>query len=337
MRSGRPSDGTPMLNGAQALIRTLVDAGVTTCFTNPGTSEMHFVTALDTVPQMRAILTLVRGRRHRRGRRLRADGRPAGRDPAAPRSRTGQRAREPAQRAQGQGPIVNIVGDHATYHSAYDAQLQSDIETVARNVSIVGADVARRTEDLAPRRSRGGRRGHRAARPGRDTDSAGRCFVGRRRPSPPPRSHRRRRPSRPQRSSRSSRDGAARRRADARSCSAAGRLREAATARRGPHRRGDAARSVYAEVFPTRLERGAGLPPVERARVLRRAGVAVQLGRHQAPDPGRRKAPGVVLRLPRQAELPGARRLRGARARRRQRRRGSSLRSAGRRGLAPRA
>ena len=60
MRSARPSDGTPMPNGAQALIRTLVDAGVTTCFTNPGT-EMHFVSALDTVPQMRAILTLFEG------------------------------------------------------------------------------------------------------------------------------------------------------------------------------------------------------------------------------------------------------------------------------------
>ena len=68
MRSGRPSYGTPMLNGAQALIRTLADAGVTTCFTNPGTSEMHFVSALDTVPQMRAVLTLFEGVATRRGR-----------------------------------------------------------------------------------------------------------------------------------------------------------------------------------------------------------------------------------------------------------------------------
>ena len=59
--SGRPSDGTPTSNGAQAPFRTPVDAGVTTCFTNPGTSEMHFVSALDTVPQMRAILTLFEG------------------------------------------------------------------------------------------------------------------------------------------------------------------------------------------------------------------------------------------------------------------------------------
>ena len=46
------------MNGAQALIRTLVDADVDVCFTNPGTSEMHFVAALDSVPEMRA--TLVR-------------------------------------------------------------------------------------------------------------------------------------------------------------------------------------------------------------------------------------------------------------------------------------
>ena len=52
-----------MPNGAQALIRTLVDAGVTTCFTNPGTSEIHFVAALDSVPEMRAILTCSRASR----------------------------------------------------------------------------------------------------------------------------------------------------------------------------------------------------------------------------------------------------------------------------------
>ena len=49
------------MNGAHALLRTLVDNGVTTCFTNPGTSEMHFVAALDDVPEMRAVLTLFEG------------------------------------------------------------------------------------------------------------------------------------------------------------------------------------------------------------------------------------------------------------------------------------
>ena len=48
-------------NGAQALIRTLVDSGVEVCFTNPGTSEMHFVAALDRVPEMRGILGLFEG------------------------------------------------------------------------------------------------------------------------------------------------------------------------------------------------------------------------------------------------------------------------------------
>ncbi len=49
------------MSNAQALIRTLVDSGVTACFTNPGTSEMHFVAALDAVPQMRGVLTLFKG------------------------------------------------------------------------------------------------------------------------------------------------------------------------------------------------------------------------------------------------------------------------------------
>ena len=49
------------MKGAQALIRTLADSGVRTCFTNPGTSEMHFVAALDSVPEMRAALGLFEG------------------------------------------------------------------------------------------------------------------------------------------------------------------------------------------------------------------------------------------------------------------------------------
>src|SRR5918997_5000777 len=50
-----------LVNGAQALIRTLVGAGVDVCFANPGTSEMHFVAALDDVPDMRGVLTLFEG------------------------------------------------------------------------------------------------------------------------------------------------------------------------------------------------------------------------------------------------------------------------------------
>ena len=49
------------MNGAHALIQTLVDSGVDVCFTNPGTSEMHFVAAVDDVPGMRTILGLFEG------------------------------------------------------------------------------------------------------------------------------------------------------------------------------------------------------------------------------------------------------------------------------------
>jgi acetolactate synthase-1/2/3 large subunit len=52
---------TRNMNGGQALIRTLVDCGVDTCFMNPGTSEMHFVAALDAVPEMRSVLALFEG------------------------------------------------------------------------------------------------------------------------------------------------------------------------------------------------------------------------------------------------------------------------------------
>ena len=124
-----------MPNGAQAMLRTLVDAGVTTCFTNPGTSEMHFVAALDAVPQMRAVLALFEGVATGA-----ADGyaRMAER-PAATLLHLGcglgNGLANLHNARKGKVPVVNIVGDHATYHVRHDAQLQSDIETVARNVS----------------------------------------------------------------------------------------------------------------------------------------------------------------------------------------------------------
>ena len=123
------------LNGAQALIRTLVGCGVDTCFTNPGTSEMHFVAALDAVPEMRGVLALFEGVATGA-----ADGwaRMRGRPAATllhlgPGLGNGLANLHNARK--GRVPIVNVVGDHATYHARYDAQLQSDIETVARNVS----------------------------------------------------------------------------------------------------------------------------------------------------------------------------------------------------------
>src|SRR5206468_4608768 len=124
-----------MPNGAHALLRTLVDAGVTTCFTNPGTSEMHFVAALDSVPEMRSVLTLFEGVATGA-----ADGysRMSGRPGATLLhlgSGLGNGLANLHNARKGKSPIVNIVGDHATHHTKYDAQLQSDIETVARNVS----------------------------------------------------------------------------------------------------------------------------------------------------------------------------------------------------------
>jgi len=123
------------MNGAQALIRTLVAAGVDVCFTNPGTSEMHFVAALDEVPEMRGILGLFEGVVTGA-----ADGyaRVAGRPAATllhlgPGLGNGLANLHNARRAA--TPVVNIVGDHATYHKQYDAPLESDIASIAAGVS----------------------------------------------------------------------------------------------------------------------------------------------------------------------------------------------------------
>ena len=124
-----------MPNGAQALMTTLADAGITVCFTNPGTSEMHFVAALDSEPRMRAVLCLFEGVATGA-----ADGyaRMTG-QPAATLLHLGcglgNGLANLHNARKGQVPVLNIVGDHATTHTRYDAQLQSDIETVARNVS----------------------------------------------------------------------------------------------------------------------------------------------------------------------------------------------------------
>src|SRR5438105_683625 len=115
--------------------RTPAQSGVTTCFTNPGTSEMHFVASLDSVPEMNAVLTLFEGVATGA-----ADGYARMTDrPAAtllhlgPGLGNGLANLHNARK--GKVPVVSIIGDHATYHTKYDAQLQSDIETVARNVS----------------------------------------------------------------------------------------------------------------------------------------------------------------------------------------------------------
>ena len=123
------------MNGARALITTLVDSGVDVCFANPGTSEMHFVAALDAVPTMRGVLTLFEGVATGA-----ADGyaRIAGRPAAVllhlgPGLGNGLANLHNAKRAR--VPVLVVVGDHATYHKKYDAPLESDIDALAHSVS----------------------------------------------------------------------------------------------------------------------------------------------------------------------------------------------------------
>lgn len=117
-----------MSTGAEVVVERLIAGGVDVCFANPGTSEMHFVAALDTAPQMRAVLCLFEGVATGA-----ADGyaRIAGKPAATllhlgPGMANGLANLHNARRAH--SPIVNIVGDHATYHQKLDAPLQSDID-----------------------------------------------------------------------------------------------------------------------------------------------------------------------------------------------------------------
>ena len=123
------------MNGAESLARTLLACGVDTCFANPGTSEMHFVAALDKVAGLRCVLglaeTVVTGS---------ADGyaRMAGRPAATllhcgPGLANGIANIHNARRAW--SPMVNIVGDHATFHRRHDPPLASDTEGLARAIS----------------------------------------------------------------------------------------------------------------------------------------------------------------------------------------------------------
>ncbi|MFC3068571.1 acetolactate synthase large subunit [Phenylobacterium soli] len=118
------------MNGADALISTFVANEVTACFANPGTSEMQFVAALDRNPQMRPVLCLFEGVATGA-----ADGygRMADRPACTllhlgPGYGNGVANLHNARRAF--TPIVNVVGDHATYHRQYDAPLNSDIKTL---------------------------------------------------------------------------------------------------------------------------------------------------------------------------------------------------------------
>jgi acetolactate synthase I/II/III large subunit len=123
------------LTGAQAVVASLTGAGTEVCFMNPGTSEMHLVRALDTVPEMRGVLALFEGVATGA-----ADGyaRMAGKPAAVllhlgPGLSNGLANLHNARRAH--TPLLCIVGAHATGHVRHDAPLQSDIEALARTVS----------------------------------------------------------------------------------------------------------------------------------------------------------------------------------------------------------
>jgi acetolactate synthase I/II/III large subunit len=262
-----------MPTGAEALMRTLVDAGVVTCFTNPGTSEMHFVAALDSTPEMRAVLALFEGVATGA-----ADGYARMADkPAATLlhlgSGLGNGLANLHNARKGKVPIVNIVGDHATHHWQYDAQLQSDIETVARNFS-PWVRTSKSTEALASDAAEA----IAAAKgpPGQVATlilPADVSWTDGAQPAPPPP-------------------------AKAQAVASAEVVDEVAKALRG---RGDTAillggralrepallaaeriaaatgTKLLAEVFPTRLERGAGVPAVERLAYFAEL-AGVQLG-----------------------------------------------------------
>src|SRR6202142_2302876 len=123
------------MNGAESLVRSLVAGGVDTCFTNPGTSEIHLVAALDRMPAMRCVLGLFEGVVTGA-----ADGYARMAEKPActllhlgPGFGNGLANLHNASRAH--VPIVNLVGQHATYHLRHDTPLTSDIEAIARPYS----------------------------------------------------------------------------------------------------------------------------------------------------------------------------------------------------------
>src|SRR5213083_2115301 len=127
--------GSETMNGAESLVRTLVAGGVDVCFTNPGTSEMHFVAALDRVEGMRCVLGLFEGVvTGAADGYYRMKGTPASTLlHLGPGLANGLANLHNAKKAN--SGIVNIVGQHATYHIGYNAPLTSDIEGLARPMS----------------------------------------------------------------------------------------------------------------------------------------------------------------------------------------------------------
>src|SRR5271157_5600341 len=134
------------MNGAESVARTLVSAGVTVCFANPGTSEIHFVASVDKVNGLRPILCLFEGVATGA-----ADG--YGRMAEKPAATllhlgaglaNGLANLHNARRAH--TPVVNIIGGHATFHDRYgDSPLASDIEGRLEKES---REISRKMDDM---------------------------------------------------------------------------------------------------------------------------------------------------------------------------------------------
>ena len=165
------------MTGAESLLRTMAAAGIEVCFANPGTSEMHFVSALGAVASIRPVLGLFEGVvSGMADGYARVAARPAmtllhlgtGFANAGANLHNARRAKS---------PIVNVVGDHATTHKRWDSPLKSDIEAIARPLS----DWLRMAQSAADAvRRRGGGRGGctGGARPDRDADPPGGRRLG---------------------------------------------------------------------------------------------------------------------------------------------------------------
>src|ERR1700724_1340519 len=135
IRIKQVANGSGTMNGAESLVRTLVAGGVDVCFANPGTSEMHFVAALDRVEGMRCVLGLFEGVvTGAADGYFRMKGSPASTLlHLGPGLANGLANLHNAKKAH--SGIVNIVGQHAVYHINYNAPLTSDIEGLARPMS----------------------------------------------------------------------------------------------------------------------------------------------------------------------------------------------------------
>jgi len=123
------------MNGAESLVKTLVKSGIEVCFANPGTSEMHFVSALDKVAGIRCVLGLFEGVVTGA-----ADGYARMADKPAvtllhlgPGLGNGLANLHNARKAH--TPVVNVIGEHALWHIEHDAPLTADIEGIAKPVS----------------------------------------------------------------------------------------------------------------------------------------------------------------------------------------------------------